>query len=439
MDPKIVQELLPFQIPQVINILEKLTNRGVCLDGSDTGIGKTYVAMAVAKHLDLQPFIMCPKTIINSWEKIAGIFDVKPLGIVNYETATRGKYYDSKGSRKTCPYLEQSKGAITYKWKLPENSMLIFDEVHRCCNENTLHGKLLMSTLSIYNTSCPMLLLSATVADDMAHIKILGLLFGWYKSINWIPDWMKNKNFNPKHARLLIHKKLFPEYGCRIRISDLGDKFPKSQLSADCYNIDNTDTIDAAYKDIQDAINTLKNKTAQSDPLHNNSLVKIIRARQKIELTKIPLFADLVQQYLENNYSVVIFFNFTDTLKILANKLETKCVVFGEQTLKERLKNINDFMDNKERVIICNINAGGESISLHDKHGDHPRVALISPTWSSNKLIQACGRIHRSDSQTPATNKIIYTAKTIEQYMCNKLESKLTNLSQITDDDLILD
>ncbi|AYV80387.1 MAG: DEAD/SNF2-like helicase [Harvfovirus sp.] len=440
MEQKIVKELLPFQIAHVVNIIKKLKVNGICLDGSDTGVGKTYVAMAVAKYLKLQVVILCPKTIMSSWEKIAGIFGVKPIAVVNYETANRGKYYDAKGVRVKCPYLTYTKDApVPFAWTLPKNTMLIFDEVHRCCNEKSLHGKLLMSLVGIYNTKNPLLMLSATVADDMSHIKILGVLFKWFKSVHWVPDWMKNKNYNPKHARMLIHQKLFPEYGCRIRISELGDSFPKSQLSADCYNIDSRDIIDAAYKDIQNSINSLKNKADREDPLHCNSLVKITRARQKIELCKIPLFVDLVQQYRENNYSVVIFLNFTETLKLLADKLKVKCLVFGEQTLKERQKNIEDFMENRQRIIICNICAGGESISLHDKYGEHPRVSLISPTWSSNKLVQACGRIHRSDAKTVAVNKIIYTAKTVEQYMCNKLESKLSNLSSITDDDLQLE
>lgn len=51
--------------------------------------------------------------------------------------------------------------------------------------------------------------------------------------------------------------------------------------------------------------------------------------------------------------SVVIFTNFKDTLNLLEEKLNVKCIIHGGQTQKQRDKAIDDFQANKEKIIIC--------------------------------------------------------------------------------------
>src|SRR3990167_2120909 len=101
-----------------------------------------------------------------------------------------------------------------------------------------------------------------------------------------------------------------------------------------------------------------------------------------------------------------------ETLNLLAEQLKTKTLIHGEQSAKERDKNIDDFQSDRERIIIANIRAGGIGISLHDVNGNHPRVSLISPTQSATNLIQALGRIHRSGGKSKSLQRIIFAANT---------------------------
>ena len=223
-----------------------------------------------------------------------------------------------------------------------------------------------------------------------------------------------------------------------MKIADLGDNFPKNNISSEYYDLEKSDStkIDDLHNEIIKNLNEIQNKGNYD---RGSIWAKIMRARQKIEILKVKIFVDLVTQYLDNNFSIVIFVNFTDTLKLLANTLKTQCLVYGEQNIKDRLININDFLEDKERIIICNIQCGSDSISLNDKHGTYQRVALISPPLSSLKLIQACGRICRTDSKTASFNKIIFANSDVEIKLCNKLKSKCTLYSSITDDDLNYD
>jgi hypothetical protein len=85
-------------------------------------------------------------------------------------------------------------------------------------------------------------------------------------------------------------------------------------------------------------------------------------------------------------------------------------------------------MEDKERIIICNINAGGQSISLHNKNGNHPRTSIISPSWSAQYLIQSLGRIYRSGVKTETYQYILFGNSKIEQMLYENVKDKLNNI-----------
>jgi superfamily II DNA or RNA helicase len=239
--------------------------------------------------------------------------------------------------------------------------------------------------------------------------------------------------FRDSKPFLRIHNMLFPDRASRIRIDTLGDLFPETQITATPYSMDKkrADEIEKEYKQIHYELELLETNK-------KNILVKLLKSQQKIEILKIPLFIQLTNDFLENGYSIVIFVNFTKTIELLSQELYTKCIIYGEQTQETREKNIKDFMENKSRVIICNIKAGGVGISLHDKYGGYPRVSLISPTWSSIDLLQSLGRIHRAGGKSKSLQRIIYVANTVEEKIADKIQTKLNNINTINNGDLDL-
>jgi hypothetical protein len=97
---------------------------------------------------------------------------------------------------------------------------------------------------------------------------------------------------------------------------------------------------------------------------------------------------------------------------------------------------IDSFQNNSKKIIICTIAAGGVGISLHDIHGGHPRMSIISPPWSGILLTQALGRIHRAGSKSPALQRIVYCSCTYEEKVAALIEEKVANISGINDDDV---
>ncbi len=422
LDMKISQQtskkLLKYQFMHVQNLMYALQNNNVAIDSSDTGTGKTYTTLATCKELGLKPFIICPKSIIHMWKVTAKKFDVELLGVSNYEIIKRCKYY-YHDSPVECPYLSYNK---TFKWKLPKNSILIFDEVHKCKNKKSKNGDLLLSAYHVDKV----LLISATMSDKIHNFVSVGYLLGFYDDIKKGTRWMNNITNKGTDLEDII-KKLYPKIGSRMKISELGNQFPKNQIIAETYTTDDIKEIEASYLEISKNMEMLKKKTG------TNFLGVLLKERQKIEELKIPIIKELAKDSRKSGLSVVIFVNFNDTIEKLSKELKTDCTVYGNQTMNQRNSNIDRFQSNKEKLIICNIRAGGESINLHDIHGGHQRISIINPSWSSIDLKQALGRIHRAEAKTPALQRLVFCSHTVEERICEVLNKKLKYNDAIND------
>lgn len=448
----IKNKLLEYQQEHTNNLVRILNKNNACLDASDTGTGKTYSAIAACFILKLQPIIICPKSVIATWKKVSEYFNVKNPIIVNYESLKRGKYYNDKNDKIVCPFIGVKKikkndtkiiESIEFTIKDKDNKIFIFDEVHRCSNLDSDNCMLLISAKM---TEIKMLLLSATIADYPDKFKpffyilnfispeqIKKMSIDYKKYISIVEAWIK-RDYKPM---VRIHNMLYPDRASRVRIDVLGDLFPDTQITATPYTMDKkrTEEIEREYKILHRELDELKQK---KDKDKYNPLTLTLRAQQKIEILKIPIFVELANDFLHNGYSVVIFVNFTKTLETLKEMLHTDSIVYGEQDYNDRLRIIEEFQENKTRIIILNIKAGGIGISLHDISGGHPRVSLISPPWSSLDLVQALGRIHRAGGKTKSLQRIIYTADTVEERIADKLKIKLNNINSINNGDLDL-
>lgn len=420
---------------RLINIMRE---NGAVLDSSDTGTGKTYAACAACKYMNKRMIVVCPKSVISTWRRISKEFGNTVLTITNYETIKGGKCYNTKHKKVVCRYVDKE-----LNWSIPKDVVLIFDEAHRCRHFHTDNSRLI---LAAKETGNPMMLLSATLADSPENFLLFSYLLNFIDPVQVESEKIDRKQYlrimhswltRDKKPMVRIHGMLFPNRASRIRIDDLGKLFPETQIEAQIYDVSEqrAKEIQQHYDDIAEGLDTLNEKKLKDK---QNPLVRVLRAHQKIELLKVPIFVEMANDLLFSKYSIVIFVNFTKTLKVLAKMLHTNCIIYGEQTAEERERNIEDFQENRKRVVVCNIAAGGVGISLHDLYGGHPRASLLSPTWSSTHLKQALGRIHRAGGKTKSIQRIIYVAQTVEENIADKIRRKLKDLNSINNGDLDL-
>lgn len=455
-------KLLPYQIDHTNNAIYSIKTHNRFLDSSDTGSGKTYSSIAACVAMNKKPLIICPKSVITSWKNVLKYFNSEYYGVSNYESIQNCKMFteNSKNEKVPCPYIkrvevkkeikkdvkikkkkdfkmndtkpEQLETPIgfTYVWQnLPEDIVVIFDEAHRCKNPQTLNSVLLYT---LAKTTTKIIMLSATIADKPENFALAGFVLGLYPQIRNAKNWMLSVSNGYENICSAIHDQIYPEYAARMRIRDLGALFPSNQVVCSCYDMKCAKEIEEQYKLIDEEVRRLQNNEDNS----GCALARILYARMKIEMLKVPTYIEQAKKFIEEGNSVAIFVNFTQSLRTISDELDTNCIIFGQQTREERDDAIEAFNSDRSRVIVCNISSGGVGISLQDLNGVYPRVSIISPGYSAQMIIQALGRIHRANGKTAVRQRIIFCTKTVEEQICENMKEKITNIAMLNDKDL---
>ena len=437
---KNVKGLKEFQIPSVAKLCAAILKNKAALDGSDTGAGKTYTAVGVARELGMGIAVVCPKAVIYSWNKvIKDHFGMKPEFVLNYESVKTGKYKDI-GVWKSVSKISTRE---FFQWNIPKNTLIIFDESHRLKGHGTQNSEI---AIAAKKQGYKILCCSATNAINPIELKCVGLITGLYKTGKWLAFLREHgceqgrfgwEFSGDKDVLKKLHADLFLDRGVRVRRDDIKG-FPDSEVIAEAYNIDEKSQkeLKEVYEEMEKELKYLQAQCKNTKEYQLNSMVIMLRARQQAELIKVPLFVEMAEDALEDGMSVVIFVNFSETVRALSKRLNTNCVVWGENKGNERDVHIADFQADKKRVIIVNIKAGGAGLSLHDLNGNYPRISLISPTPSAVDLRQALGRVWRDGGKTKSLQKIIFAASTVEEEVCEKVKLKLSALDTINDGDV---
>lgn len=422
--------LLSYQVPHAATLCAALHKYGSALDASDTGTGKTYAAIAVARELGLTPAIVCPLSVIASWRRVLAVFKINPVFVMNWEGC--------KSKRFAHGLFLPTKD---YQWKLGKKILLIFDEAHKAKGEYTLNAKMVIAAK---RQNLPLLLLSATIASTPREMRAMGFALGLHSLIDfrqWTMQlgcfenqWQTWECSDPKEAMKKVSAEVFPAKGNRIRIQDLGSDFPECQIIAECYEVENADAQNKRYQILVREIEKLKEQRKAN--IQSAILTLNLRYRQFAELGKVEVLEELAKDAVENGLSVALFVNFSDTLHELERRLKA-VTIHGHQSGDERQRSIDAFQENRARIIVVNSQAGGAGIGLHDLTGDHPRIGYVCPTYSAMILKQVLGRLPRAGGKSKALYRLVYAKGTIEEAVCKSVAHKLEAISTLNDGDLM--
>lgn len=358
------------------------------------------------------------------WEHTLRGFGVEPLFVLNYERLRLGNTPFGSWELKL------------FRWNLPNDAQLIWDEAHRCQGKDSQNARMMASAKPFHNA-----LLSRTLAQDPTEMRAMGFLTGLHGWGNWYRWCLRTGcgkgafgglDFRKRTAEkylLYLHNYLYPEFGGRLRKSDMADYFPDNQVIAQALDFGDDGAIQAKYDAMVDDI------AAQEAAGDLNTLGLYQKTRQATELLKVPGLVSLAEDALANGNSVIIFTNYRATLDLIREKL--KCDgVYGGQRDEDRERAIAAFQSDASRCLAVNIQAGGVGMSLHDLNGLFPRETLICPPDNAKDLLQVLGRAHRAGGMTPVVQRIVFAAGTAEEQVCERVQERINNIDLLNDADL---
>ena len=448
--------LRPYQVPHAIRIAEALNKPGFpcAWDSSETGTGKTYAACSLVRHYDIPTAVVCPKSLMPSWERVAAAMGVPEGRLVplNYDIIRTGRTHFGEWAT-----LPRGTSRMKYfKWN-EKIKLLLFDEFQRCRGHDTLTHKI---AIGAKLSGVPTVGISATPGESPMDFRALGYLSGWfdyYHFYNWVqshncikpfgqPKWKfvdKDKRSTVDVMAELHHKMM--DRGGRISIAELGDQFPKNTIETKLYRIAEAKKVQGYYDQVAETLSKLTERMEEDrDPEHG--LTATLRERQQIELLKVGLMEELIRSEIDQGRSVVVFCSFLFTIEALSKKLSNydPAIITGDSGWSYDIQRRPDegtdaanqrFQHNRTPLAIAQSDVGGVGLGFHDLYG-RPRTSLINPHWSAMVFNQILGRIYRDGALSPALQKLLLIEGTVEETVFDAflrkeahLKTLLTNLA----------
>lgn len=431
-----MKTLFPPQVEHVKNLEEAVKSNMAALDSSKTGTGKTICSTELAKALDMGIMVVCPKPAIPNWEREIAGQKAKKVGVINYEKLRMGKTEFGR--------WEKDK----FVWTTPPKTLLVFDEVHACKGTYTKNAKMLIGA-----KGKPVVMLSATAAEDPTEMRAIGYLlnlhrltdfFGWCLRHGCTQNFWGALEFPDKGSEknlLALNRMIYPLKGSQLSRAEMSKFFTRSHIIWEPVEFAAMKDITRAYTEVKEQLDslfeTIKEEKEELEGSPAEALVALTRARQKVELLKLPELADFIEMRLVEGLSIPVFLNFNDSIRGLASILDERGirygVVWGEDT-KNRDKTIEDFQCDRVHVLLCNIAAGGTAVNLHHTAtSKRPRMSLISPTFNAKIMEQVFGRIDRAGALSETTQYVMLAAGSVEEKVMAAVQIKIDNMRRLHD------
>jgi superfamily II DNA or RNA helicase len=435
-------ELRPYQIEASGRLADALQSHGVAVDLSDTGLGKTFHALAAVKSFDAPFAVICRASSRHKWEKAVSDFGLAGncLAVDSWQRFTNGRNHRELVTR------QNSGRSASYSWNPEKPTVVIFDEVQDAGGQTSLNSQLLIGIGRSNKTYA--ICLSATVADSPLKLKALGFLCGLHNLQNfygWAMDHGCGKSpfgynqlyFKPRESRWVIPKlrDALAPFGVRVCRDTVSEYLPQETVETELWDVGNRPNSGP----VSNALEQLEDTRDEDLARHEDGTpgaVEQMRDRQEAELRRlIPLVAE-IKAAVESGMFCPVFLNFTASVDTLSTMLKSEKIdvgIFDGRNHKQREIDRDLFMEGKVPVLILQSAAGSASIDLHDTAGGRPRMTFISPTYHAETMIQMLGRAVRFGAKSPVIQRIIFAEGTIEQKVYKVVEGKAKNIRALND------
>jgi superfamily II DNA or RNA helicase len=380
-------ELRDYQV-EALEAWRKNGCRGVI--ALPTGTGKTVIAIAAMVELNVRTLIVAyTKEQMFQWgEKIASFTDI-PMGMIGY-------FYGSE--KRIAPItIATYQSAFRYINTLaPHFSLLVVDEVHHLPADKFRY--IAENMFAKYRLG-----LSATVIrEDGRHVELFPLMGGvvYSKSMLELAEKGYIAPFTVETIKVnltLEEKKRYKELLERYRNLVNGKTFEE--------------ILEAAKRGDEKALEAVKIRTELRMLVHN--------AQEKLKAVE-----QIVNKELERGSKIIIFTQYVDQAKQIAEKLKTYYIV-GELDENTRRRRLEAFKQGLVRVLVLTT-VGDEGIDIPDANVG----IIVAGTASRRQFIQRLGRLLRPAPEKQAKLYEIIVKGTFEEMESRKRKEALRMLFQ---------
>ena len=409
-----------------MSLLKALGLGGVLAD--EMGLGKTLQSLCMIKSEtgDLPSIVVCPKTLVWSWDREIEKFfpEMERTVIDSLKPEERAAKWKNAGKE----LIITSYSVVINDFSLlKEKSFetVVIDEAQQIKNNNTKRFKLLSSLKSRHRFA-----LTGTPLEN--HVSDLWSIFQFI-----MPNYLGMKKDVDRMEKLgagedldMLRKKTSPFILRRLK-SEILDELPDLIIKE--YPVEMTQK----QKDVYLAA-MLRGKAEFIDRGDSINKIEILALLSKLRLAadhpslaaegafdpelsgKIAAVRELCEEIFSGGGRVLIFSQYVKMLKIIeaafqADKAE---YFYMDGDTKDRMELVEKFNAGEKKAFLLSLKVGGVGLNLTG--ADH--VIIVDPWWNPAVEEQAWSRAHRIGQ----TKRVIVT----KLYSKGTIEEKILNLHQ---------
>lgn len=429
--------LRPYQLEDV----RLLGNRAVGLILSDPRTGKTPTAISVFKEKNVKKYlVLCPASITYQWKE-----EIEQWQGIKAEIAQGTK------KKRLEMYQDWTEGALIMGYELfriDQDAILehkdiegiILDEAHKIKN----HKSQIFTAVRRLNKIQHKLLLSGTLAPNKSHeifatlnFAFPGIFTGYYRFLDYFFITETQKNWATQIEYQVIgdlkNKTELPQFLSRVAVQHKQIEVMPWLPDKDYVKI----KLDLNKKQAK-YIEEMEEFFETEHVIVENQLTQILRIRQicqapeLLELDGKSPKIEWIEQFIKDfpEKQIIIFSNFTSFLKLLSEKLKIPNLIVGETPAGKRnlLKNL--FQEGKIKVLLVNIKAGKEGLTL-----DNAEVSIFCDVFPpASDITQAENRMTATTEARKDKENTIYKLMmkdTYDEYTYDLVEKNIDDIKII--------
>ncbi len=417
-----MKKLHPPQEAHVQRLLKVLAVENSAADLSPCGLGKTVCNAEVARLLKRPLFVVAPLSTLPAWREELDERGVSAV-VTNYEQLR---------SKKNGWAVKDKMGR--WSWTLDPNTVVIFDEAQKLKTPDSITSRIAIAARP-YTT----LMLSGSLAESPVHMRASGYLlrlhdlrsFGrWAKERGCTVNQWGKLVFNDNEKILgQLHRDIMPAHGSQMTFAEMKAFMPNNQVIFEAVDFGDKGAISHFYDEMEVELAALE-EIVENDRKGAEALTMQLRARQKVELLKIPLLAERAAALAAEGSSVIVFLTYAASIDALSERLGGVPIIDGRHGDREAVRQA--FCKDQTHIIAVNVAAGGAGISLH---GKRPRRTILTPDYNPISIAQALGRAPRVGGGD-VIQWVLTARGTVEDAVTLSLKQKLRNISLVNTGDI---